>query len=308
MDQLYKTQTRFLFHSHIRIKIPAAFPEPLFDDLYAVLEDADRKYNSYRPGSYIDRINRNAGHFVEVDDETVRILKEVLFLSDFFDGRYDITVMPLIRLWGFYRDGPARMPAPDEIAAARSLVDYRSIEISGNRVRIAPGQEIITGSFIKAYATDRLAEKMASLGIDSAIINAGGSTIRAISAETGATSPWQALASHPDTDAHLFTLNLGNRCYSTSSQSTAFVDVDGKRYGHILNPLTGFPSENRMLGLASDNCMAGDIISTGLFSETPAGFLEKMARLSAHVRIAGFLLDGDGVITASPGFRAMVEE
>lgn len=300
MDQLYKVQTRFLFHAHIRIKIPAASPDTLFDELYAVLEDVDRKYNAYQPGSYIDQINRHAGSFVDVDDETIRILEQTIFLSGFFDGTYDITIMPLIRLWGFYKDDIRRVPAPDEIHAIRHLINYRNIEINGNRVRIGKGQEIITGSFIKAYATDLLAAVMQERGINNAIINAGGSTIRAIN--TASEAPWQVNVTHPENGETLFTLNLDDCSYSTSSQSTAFVDIDGKRYGHILNPVTGYPATNRQVGIATESAMIGDIISTALFNETPKTFLEKTARLSRHYPLAGFLMDQDGAITATPGF------
>lgn len=305
MDPLYKVQTRFLFRAHIRIKIPAACPDTLFDELYAVLENADRKYNAYQPGSYIDQINRHAGSFVDVDDETIRILEQLIDLSGFFDGTYDITIMPLIRLWGFYRDDIRRVPAPDEIRAIRHLINYRNIEISGNRVRIGKGQEIITGSFIKAYATDRLADAMQERGIDNAIINAGGSTIRAINASSD--TPWQVNVSHPENGESLFTLNLDDCSYSTSSQSTAFVDIDGKRYGHILNPVTGYPATNRLLGIATESAMIGDIISTGLFNETPETFLAKTAQLSAHYPLAGFVMDQDGAITATPNFNNLLE-
>ncbi|NLC22927.1 MAG: FAD:protein FMN transferase [Oxalobacter sp.] len=305
MDLLYKAQTRFLFHAHIRIKIPAACPDTLFDELYAVLENVDRKYNAYQPGSYIDQINRHAGSFVNVDDETIRMLEQVIDLSVFFDGAYDITIMPLIRLWGFYKDDIRRVPAPDEINAIRHLINYRNIEISGNRVRIGKGQEIITGSFIKAYATDRLAAALQERGIDNAIINAGGSTIRAIN--TSSDAPWQVNVTHPESEESLFTLNLDNCSYSTSSQSTAFVDIDGKRYGHILNPATGHPATNRLLGIATESAMIGDIISTGLFNETSETFLEKTAQLSLHYPLAGFVLDQDGIITATPNFSGLQE-
>lgn len=305
MDLLYKAQTRFLFHANIRIKIPAAFPDTLFNELYAVLEDVDRKYNAYQPGSYIDQINRHAGHFVDVDDETIRILEQVIGLSAFFDGAYDITIMPLIRLWGFYKDDIRRVPAPHEINAIRHLINYRNIEINGNRVRIGKGQEIITGSFIKAYATDQLAADMQKKGISNAIINAGGSTIRAIN--TPFDAPWQVNVTHPENGESLFTLNLDNSSYSTSSQSTAFVDIDGKRYGHILNPLTGHPATNRQLGIATGSAMIGDIISTGLFNETPETFLKKTARLSQHYPLAGFVMDQDGIITTTPDFSNLQE-
>jgi len=301
MDLLYKAQTRFLFHSHIRIKILASYPDTLFDDLYAVLEEVDRKYNSYQPDSYIDRINRQAGHFVDVDDETIRILEQVITLSGFFDDTYDITIMPLIRLWGFYRNDTRRVPTPDEIDATRYLINYRNIEIEGNRVRIGKEQEIITGSFIKAYATDKLAAVMQEKGIHNAIINTGGSTIRAIN--TPSDTPWQVSIAPPESDSPLFTLDLDNRCYSTSSQSTTFVDIDGKKYGHILNPRTGYPATNRLLGVVTEKAMTGDIISTGLFNETAETFLEKTAQLAQHHPLEAFILHQDGSITATPGFR-----
>lgn len=300
MELLYKVQERFLFHAHIRIKIPAAWPDATFDELYAVLEEADKKYNSYQPGSYIDQINRHAGHFVEVDSETVRLLKQVITLSDCFDGAYDITIMPLIRLWGFYKDSANRVPTPEEIAAACKKVNYRQIEISGNRVRIGKEQEIITGSFIKAYATDRLIAVMRQKSIAPAIVNAGGSTIFALNP---AGDPWQVSVDNPDTDTALFTLELDNAAYSTSSQTTAFVDINGKRYGHILNPKTGWPAQNRMTGILSESALIGDILTTGLFSQTPQGFLEKMRQLNTRYPVSGFIMGEDGAITATPGFN-----
>ena len=299
MELLYKVQERFLFHAHIRIKIPAAWPDAAFDSLYAVLEEVDKKYNSYQPGSTFDQINRNAGHFVEVDNETVRLLKQVIALSELFDGTYDITIMPLIRLWGFYKNENRRVPAPEEIAAACRKINYQQIEIKGNRVRIGPEQEIITGSFIKAYATDRLVAAMREKGIGNAIINAGGSTLFAINP---AGDPWPVSVDSPEDDTALFTLNLDNAAYSTSSQTTAFVDINGKHYGHILNPKTGYPSPNRLTGILSESALIGDILTTGIFNETPESFLEKMQRINMRHPVSGFIMGENGIITASPGF------
>lgn len=301
MERLYKAQTRFLFHAHIKIKISAFYENSIFDELFAVVEDVDKKYNSYQPDSYVDLINKNAGSFVEVDDETVYILRQVINLSEHFGGVYDITIMPLIRLWGFYKDDQRRVPSIKEIEDVQKLVDYKKIVIEGNKVKIDKGQEIITGSFIKAYAVDKLVEKMLEIGISDAIINAGGSTIRAVNDE--AHPSWQVIVRHPDNDEQLLSLAINNQCYSTSSQSKTFVSIEGKQYGHILNPLTGFPSENKQVGIISDSCMVGDIVSTGLFNETPSGFSEKMERLSSHYDIAGFMIDQNDKITYLKGFR-----
>lgn len=301
MELLYKAQTRFLFHSHIKIKLSAFYEESIFDELFAILEHVDKKYNSYQAGSYFDTINKNSGSFVDVDEETINILNQAITISDFLNGTYDITVMPLIRLWGFYKDEQRRIPSIKEIEDVKKRVDYRRIEINGKKVRIEKGQEIITGSFIKAYAVDRLAERMLELGINDAIINAGGSTIMAINNESH--PRWQVMVRHPQTEEVLFKLNIANQAYSTSSQAKTFVTIDGKEYGHILNPITGFPSANKHVGIISDNCMIGDMISTALFNESAEGFLKKIDLLSEYYNIKGFMIDSDNNIIYTQDFR-----
>ncbi len=303
MDEfLYRVQTRFLFHSHIRIKIPAACGEDQMDSLFDLLESIDRQYNSYQSGSFFDRINKNAGSFVTVDDETVNILRQVKKISAFFDGRYAITVMPLVRLWGFYRDDVRRVPSEAELARVLPLVNDDMIDIDGKKVRIAKGQEIVTGSFIKAYAVDRLLEKMREMKITDAIVNAGGSTMAAVN--NAAHPAWQVGVDVPGTDDPLFVADIANCVYSTSAQGDSFVEIGGKRYGHILNPQTGYPSSSKMVGVMTDSAMLGDMVSTGLFNESPAGFLEKMHHLQKDFSIEGFLMDETGKVTRSAGFEA----
>lgn len=302
MDILYKAQTRFIFHAHIKIKISIFYDDLIFDELFGVLEDVDRKYNSYQEGSHIDRINKNAGDFVEVDDETIAILNKIIHFSDFFDGEYDITIMPLIRLWGFYKDEGLRVPSPSEIEETKRYVNYRNIEIEGNRVRIAKGQEIITGSFIKAYAVDRLKAKMKKIGINDAVVNAGGSTILGINNE--AHDSWQVAVRNSDDDNLLFTLEVGNCCYSTSSQSKTFLEINNQRYGHIISPTTGMPSTNRHVGIISESCMVGDIVSTGVYNLTADEFLKKIEILKkTYPELEGFIMDEKGKITYTRGFE-----
>lgn len=305
MDILYKAQTRFIFHAHIKIKISIFYGNELFDELFGVLEEVDRLYNSYQAGSYIDQINKNAGEFVDVDDETIKILNKVIQVSDFFDGEYDITIMPLIRLWGFYKNVGLQVPSHAEIEEAKNSINYQNIEIKGNRVRIAKGQEIITGSFIKAYAVDKLNEKMRKLGINDAVVNAGGSTILTINNEAHPT--WQITVHDSDDDDLLFYLDIGDCCYSTSSQSKTFVEIDGQRYGHILSPKSGMPSQNKHVGIISDSAMLGDIITTGLFMQTAESFLEKIGLLKQlSPNLEGFIIDKNGKTCLSKGFNQYI--
>lgn len=297
----YKAQTRWLFHAHIKIKIPVFCDDDLFDDLFSVLENVDRLYNSYSSGSYFDLINKNAGNFVEVDQETVSILQDILAISDLFDDEYDITIMPLIRLWGFYKNDEHRVPSVSEINGVKRLIDYRRIEIDGCRVRIGKGQEIITGSFIKAYAVDKLIDRMKFYGIMDAIVNAGGSTIKALNNKTH--PHWQIDITDPDNkDENLFNLKLANACFSTSAQSKTFVEIDGQKYGHILSPVTGFPSRNKQVGVISETCFVGDIVSTALFNQSLDTFKLKMDKISEKYPVSGFLMDENKDVCFYGGF------
>ena len=301
---LYKTQTRWLFHSHIKLKFSVFCDDELFSELYSVLENVDNLYNSYSGRSFIHRINAHSGHFVEVDDETVHILRQVKLISGFFDGEYDITVMPLVRLWGFYKEHDRTIPSQEQINKAKELVGYQSIEIDGTQVRIGKGQEIITGSFIKAYAVDKMIERMHAMGITDAIVNAGGSTIMALADDSH--PYWEIAVKHPENNADLFTVNLANKCFSTSAQSKTFVEINGEKYGHIISPKTGYPSANKQIGIISDNCFVGDMVSTGLFNLSGEQFIEKMKQLSSELNVEGFMIDKHDVSYYSERFKQYI--
>ena len=312
---MYKVQVRFLFHSDIKIKIPEIYDDSIFDKLFGILENVDEKYNSYSENSYIDKINKNSGHFVKVNDETIKILSKIIHLSKIIGGEYDITIMPLIRLWGFYKQNPI-LPSLDKIKKVKRLVDYKKIIIDKkrNRVKIEKNQEIITGSFIKAYAIEKIVEEMKKIGIKDAIVNAGGSSIIAI-------NEWGIIAENPEEEREilrnekgmpikitqnqyagndeyndLFEIKIKNKSFSTSNQKNTYILINNEKYGHIISPKTGFPSQNKQVGVITENAFFGDIISTGLYNQTPCKFYEIMGKLSKEMEISGFLIDKDGEI------------
>ena len=312
---MYKVQVRFLFHSDIKIKIPEIYDDSIFDKLFGILENVDEKYNSYSENSYIDKINKNSGHFVKVNDETIKILSKIIHLSKIIGGEYDITIMPLIRLWGFYKQNPI-LPSLDKIKKAKRLVDYKKIIIDKkrNRIKIEKNQEIITGSFIKAYAIEKIVEEMKKIGIKDAIVNAGGSSIIAI-------NEWGIITENPEEEREilrnekgmpikitqnqyagndeyndLFEIKIKNKSFSTSNQKNTYILINNEKYGHIISPKTGFPSQNKQVGIITKSAFFGDIISTGMYNQTPEKFYEIMGKLSEEMEISGFLIDKEGEI------------
>ena len=300
MSKLYKVQTRFLFHSDIKLKIPIEF-----DDLYSILEEVNEKYNSYSKNSYISKINKNSGRFVEVNDETIEILEKVIYYSDKLNGEYDITIMPLIKLWGFYKKNPQKIPLKEEIEEIKKLVNYKNIQIDkkNKRVKIEKNQEIITGSFIKSYAVDKMFIKMKEIGITDAIVNAGGSTIVALNDSDN--TEWGIIVEGDGED--LFDINISNESYSTSNQLNTYIAINGEKYGHILSPKTGYPSQNKQIGIVTESAFIGDIISTGLYNQTLQNFSKLMKKLSDEIKIEGFLMDKNNEIFYSEGFSNYIE-
>ena len=306
MSRLYKVQTRFLFHANIRVKIPVHYNDNIFDSLYSILEEVDKNYNSYSENSYIDRINKNNGNFTDVNDETIEILEKVIHYSNKLNGEYDITIMPLLKLWGFYKNNPLKIPSREEIEKVKEKVDYKRIEIDkeNKRVRIGKGQEIITGSFMKAYAVEKMCMRMKEIGITDAIVNAGGSSIVAINDDKNI--KWGIIVEGNGKD--LFDINIRNESYSTSDQFNTYLEIDGKKYGHILSARTGYPSQNRQIGIVTGNAFVGDVISTGLYNQTPEEFLRIMEEISSEMKIEGFLMDRNGKIFYSSGFLEYIEK
>ena len=300
MSKLYKVQTRFLFHSDIKLKIPIEF-----DDLYSILEEVNEKYNSYSETSYISKINKNSGSFVEVNDETIEILEKVIYYSDKLNGEYDITIMPLIKLWGFYKKNPQKIPLKEGIEEIKKLVNYKNIQIDkkNKRVKIEKNQEIITGSFIKSYAVDKMFIKMKEIGITDAIVNAGGSTIVALNDSDN--TEWGIIVEGDGED--LFDINISNESYSTSNQLNTYIAINGEKYGHILSPKTGYPSQNKQIGIVTESAFIGDIISTGLYNQTLQNFSKLMKKLSDEIKIEGFLMDKNNEIFYSEGFSNYIE-
>lgn len=305
MSKLYKVQTRFLFHSDIKLKIPVEFDDIVFDDLYSILEEVNEKYNSYSKNSYISKINKNSGRFVEVNDETIEILEKIIYYSDKLNGEYDITIMPLIKLWGFYKKNPQKIPLKEEIEEIKKLVNYKNIQIDkkNKRVKIEKNQEIITGSFIKSYAVDKMCIKMKEIGITDAIVNAGGSTIVALNDSDN--TEWGIIVEGDGED--LFDINISNESYSTSNQLNTYIAINGEKYGHILSPKTGYPSQNKQIGIVTESAFIGDIISTGLYNQTLQNFSKLMKKLSDEIKIEGFLMDKNNEIFYSEGFSNYVE-
>jgi thiamine biosynthesis lipoprotein len=197
----------------------------------------EAKYSRYRPDSVVSRINAAAGGApVPIDEETRALLAYADACWRQSDGLFDATSGILRRAWNF---DVARIPTEAELAPLVARVGWKNVEIDERGVRLAiEGMQLDFGGFGKEYAADRAARVMFDEGVESALVNLAGDI--AIQGAQPDRSAWRVGIRHPRAPGKLIaTLDLDWGGIATSGDYERYVDVDGVRYSHILDPRTG---------------------------------------------------------------------
>jgi FAD:protein FMN transferase len=220
------------------------------------LEEA---WTVFRDTSVLAAINREAADGpVAIDAELFALLVRCGDLHAVAEGAFDITSTPLSRCWGFLaRQG--RLPAPDEIDAARARVgmEHVTLEAATQTVRFArPGMSLNLGAIGKGYAVGAIVRRLRGAGVRHALVSAGASSIVAVG---GRGRGWPIeLSSRQRTrqtgSGMLARLWLRNAAMATSGIGEQFFEVDGRRYGHVIDPRTGWPAS----GVVSVTVVTGD--------------------------------------------------
>jgi FAD:protein FMN transferase len=211
---------------------------------FAELRRLEALLSHYRAESVWSEVNRDAAtRPVHVPEELFELVAAALDYSRRSEGAFDITVGPLMRVWGF-RDGNGRPADDDAVAAARGRVGHEHVRLDeANRtVRFArEGLELDPGGIGKGYAVDRLLAVLRAHGIERALVSAAGSTIAALGAPPGQDGWPVSLAATP-ADPGAVRLRIRDESLSTSGQRGRFFRVEGRMQGHILDPRTGRPA------------------------------------------------------------------
>ena len=221
----------------------------------------EAKYSRYRPASVLSRIN--AGTLTEVDDETADLLDFAARCHALSDGAFDATSGVLRRAWRF--DGSDRVPEPAAVAALLPQVGWDKVRWARPRIALRPGMELDLGGIGKEYAADRAAGIARALDATSGVlVNLGGDLVVAVPRRDGA--PWRIGIERPDAAGgvaeHVVELSRGALC--TSGDAKRFVQRDGVRYGHILDPRTGWPTPGapRSVTVAAPSCTEAGLLAT----------------------------------------------
>ncbi len=240
----------------------ARLVEPVMDQIEAEL-------SVYRTNSALSRLNALSGSgSIETGPHLQANLELARRYGDLSHGTFDVTVGPLVRLWGFSggRRPTAVVPA-DQIEAARAKVGYTHLRLDGGRASLdRPGMVVDLGGIAKGYAVDVCCDLLRAGGARAFAVNLGGN-MRCFG-EPQAGRPWRIGVRDPfDGERTLGALDLHDgMSVSTSGNYERFVEIDGRRYAHIIDPRTGRPVEG-MAGVTvvAPSAAAADALSTALF-------------------------------------------
>ena len=220
----------------------------------------EKKYSRYRDDSVTAWIHENRGTTIEVDEETASLIAFASQCFDLSDGLFDITSGVLRRVWTF--DGSDRIPEAAAIERLLRVVGFDKLQWQSPRLLLPAEMELDFGGIGKEYAVDRAYQLLAARTRTPFLVNFGGDLRANRPPPHG---PWQVGIERPDTDREAtMVLDLEHGALATSGDSRRYLLKDGIRYGHILNPLTGWPAPDspRSITVAASSCTEAGLLST----------------------------------------------
>ncbi len=240
----------------------------------------EEQLSAYRPESELSYVNaRAADGPVRVEPSFFRLLEQASLLSATTEDAFDLTVGPLLRLWGLTGGEGAlsRPPYPEEVETARGLVGFREsvrLDAEAGTVRfLKRGVRLDPGAIGKGYALDRAVDILREVGIESALLHGGTSTVCALGAPPDAEAWPVALRDPSRPDGRLASVALRDRALSVSTVEGKSVEVEGRRWGHVLDPRSGWPVRRSVLAaVVTEYAVDADALSTGLLVLGTAGF------------------------------------
>lgn len=268
-DQYYE-ESGNVFHTLYHIKYKA--PGLLTDKIDAELQAFNLSMNPFNPNSIISKVNRNED--VEVDDRFITVFNKAMEVSEHSGGIFDVTVAPLINLWGFGFEKSDSV-TQQKIDSLKAFVGYKKIRIVNRKViKDDPRIMLNFSAIAKGYASDVIAELFEREGVENYMVEIGGEIASKGKNPNG--NCWQFQITKPEDDytglryeAECIIRLCSNKSgLATSGNYRNYYVKDGKKYAHTIDPHTGYPSEHDILSatIIAADCMTADAYATAFMA------------------------------------------
>lgn len=280
-------------------------------DVQRILEQFDAELSNWNPDSWVSRFNRSESTaWQDTPESIVRILEQSKAIHALSGGAFDVTISPLIELWGFGADTYAGVPDQSEVEEQLKRVgmDRLELDLDGMRIRkMHPDLTINCSAIAKGTAVDLIAEYLSAQGIERYLIEIGGE-VRTGVAESDPDS-WTIGIRKPEAGfAQLQTaLELRTAAMATSGDYLNFTEVDGVRYAHIIDPETGRPVPHGLhsVTVIAGTCATADALATACLvmgSTEALRLIEEMDDVEAYLVETGS--DGSIQVLETSGLSA----
>ena len=278
------------------------------------LEQINRLMSTYDAESEISRFNnQTTSDWFAISEETAQVIALALEISTLSGGAFDISVGPLVELWGFGATARGEtIPSADQISAALAAVGYQNIRLRRDPAAISklvPQLRIDLSAIAKGYAVDALGELLHQQGISDYLVEIGGEM--KVSGLRGDGTPWRIAIEKPLEGARevALVLPLTATALATSGNYRNFYEENGQRYAHTLDPVSGRPIRHQLASVTvlDETCARADALATAIMVMGEA----KGRRFCEENRIAAYFLIHEKTsleVYASPAFQRLVEE
>jgi len=273
----------------------------------AALRDVEVRMSAHLSAGELGRLNdAPPGEVVPLSAETMRVLRLAHAFAAQTDGAFDVTCRPLIETWK--QAGRAkRLPTDEEIAAALARTGWRNFELLDGGVRkLVDGAGVDLGGIAKGFGIDRAVEAMRQAGATGGLVNVGGDVACFGRRQDG--RAWRIAVQSPFDASAIALLELTDGAVCTSGNYQRFVEIDGKRYSHIMDPRTGRPAEmTPSVTVTAPTAVTADAWATALSVLGRAG----LDRIPAGSGLEAMLVlgsPGDYRLHATAGLRRLLVE
>ncbi|RKX93575.1 MAG: FAD:protein FMN transferase [Spirochaetes bacterium] len=269
-EKSFISDTHFALGTVNTVKIPGAKAEKLIQGCFDILDSVEEKMSPNLGNSEIGAVNVNAGiKPVKVSNDTFAVIKKGLEIAALGDGYFDITIGPVVSLWGIGTDS-AHVPGNSELKKALSKVDYHKVLLDEEMQTVYlkdPGMSLDLGGIAKGWAADRIQNFLVSNGVERGIINLGGNVL-VIGSKT-VKDPWRVGVQNPEDSrgSYIGIIEADNKAVVTSGKYERYFVENGHRYHHIFDPFTGYPVENDLISvtIVATESVVADAFSTLVF-------------------------------------------
>ncbi|RRF97011.1 MAG: FAD:protein FMN transferase [Lachnospiraceae bacterium] len=275
-----------------------AVADKRLDEMFKMADRYENLLSDKKSGSDISKINTASGKWVKVHSDTVEAIKQAYSYSKSSGGVFDLTVGTLSSLWDF-KNNTGTIPDKAAIEEARKHIDYRNVEIDGNKVRLKdPKARIDLGGIAKGFIADKMKARLEKLGAKNGIINLGGNVLLIGKRPNNESYTVGVQKPFSENGEALFTVKAKNISVVTSGTYQRYFKKNGRIYHHILDIKNGYPYDNGLdsVTIFTKQSTKADALSTTVFA---MGLKKGLEFVNKTEGVEAVFVSTDGKITKS---------